>query len=228
MTSTNDNIPEDAGSRYHKLASRYLELLLHKQAATAIMLLLNTVQDGLPLKELYLQILQPTQYELGRLWQTGQINVAEEHYCTAATQQVMTRLYPRIFSTPKNGRVLVATCVWGELHEIGLRMVADLFELEGWDTHFFSSNTPFDELKQALGDYHANLLAISATMSAHIPEVHKLVSRTHDALFPTPVKIMVGGYPFNADPELWRRIGADGTAQGALEAVQEGSRLCQD
>ncbi len=213
-------------SGYHQLAARYLDYLLQKDADTAIPLLVNQVQNGMPLKELYLQVLQPAQYELGRLWQIGKITIAEEHYCTAATQQVMSRLYPVLFSTPKNGKVLVAACIKGELHEIGLRMVADLFELDGWDTHFFSASTPYSRTLQAVADNRADLLALSATMTSHVKDVEKLIEKAHSSNLPAPVKIMVGGYPFNTDPELWRKVGADGTARGAEEAVREGNRLC--
>jgi MerR family transcriptional regulator, light-induced transcriptional regulator len=216
----------ETGFGYHHLATHYLGLLLRKDADTAITLLLNAVEDGLSLKELYLQVLQPAQYELGRLWQIGQISVAEEHYCTAATQQVMSRLYPRLFATPKNGKVLVAACITGELHEIGMRMVADLFELDGWDSHFFSASTPYNQILQALVDNRADLLALSATMATNVKDLQKLMAKVHAAKLPIQIKIIVGGYPFNADPKLWRKIGADGTARGAEEAVREGNRLC--
>ena len=64
--------------------------------------------------------------------------MAQEHYCTAATQLIMSQLYPYIFTTGKNGRVLVGTCVSGDLHEIGVRMVSDFFEMEGWDTFYLA------------------------------------------------------------------------------------------
>lgn len=228
MNRSDHSIHAGKNSGCHTLAARYLELLARKDAETAIVLLLDAVQDGLPLKELYLQILQPVQYELGRLWQTGKITVADEHYCTAATQQVMSRLYPRIFSTPKNGKVLVAACGKNELHEVGLRMVADLFELDGWDTHFFSATTPHEQILQTIADTGADLLALSATLTANVPDIKQLIKEVRNTLLPAQPQIMVGGYPFHADPELWRRIGADSTAPGAEEAVREGNRLCPD
>ena len=224
-TAKSDNLEYSAPTHHH-LAAIYLDTLLEGDADTAINMLLESVENGLSLKELYLHVLQPAQYELGRLWQTGRISVADEHYCTAATQQVMSRLYPRLFSTPKNGKVLVAACIGGELHEIGLRMVADFFELAGWDTHFFSASSPPEQVLQALGNNRADLLALSATMASHLQEVKSMVDKVQAFNLPVPVKILVGGYPFNADPELWRRIGADGTASGAEEAVREGNRLC--
>lgn len=226
MRNTTCSNETEIGRGHHQLVARYLQILLRKDADAAIVLLLNAVEDGLPLKELYLQVLQPAQYELGRLWQIGQISIAEEHYCTAATQQIMSRLYPQLFSTPKNGKVLVATCIKGELHEIGMRMVADLFELDGWDTHFFSATTSHSTILQALTDNRADLLALSATLTCHVKHMQQLISTIHASTITPPPQIMVGGYPFNADPELWRRIGADGTARGAEEAVREGNRLC--
>jgi MerR family transcriptional regulator, light-induced transcriptional regulator len=226
MNSSEHTHTAEKNSVCHHLASRYLELLLRKDSETAIVLLLNAVHDGLSLKDLYLQVLQPAQHELGRLWQSGKINIAEEHFCTAATQQVMSRLYPLLFSTPKNGKVLVAGCSKGELHEIGMRMVTDLFELDGWDTHFFSATTPHSTILKALADNRADLLALSATLTSHVQDTQQLIATVHASTITPPPQIMVGGYPFNADPELWRRIGADGTARGAEEAVREGNRLC--
>ena len=94
------------------------------------------------MKDIYLQVFQRSQYEIGRLWQMNKLTMAQEHYCSAATQLIMSLLYPRIFDTKKIGARLVAACVQGDLHEIGLRIVSDFFEIEGWDTFYLGANTP--------------------------------------------------------------------------------------
>ena len=38
---------------------------------------------------------------------------------------------------PKNGLKFVGSCIDEENHEVGLRMVSDILELDGWDTYFF-------------------------------------------------------------------------------------------
>ena len=63
--------------------------------------------------------------EVGRLWQMNRLSVAQEHYVTAATQLIMSQLYPLVFRTARRDRRIVAACVGGELHELGVRMVAD-------------------------------------------------------------------------------------------------------
>jgi len=107
------------------LAHQYFAALLRGERHVSSRLVLDAVAAGTPVKEIYLHVFQPAQYEIGRLWQTNRISVAQEHYCTAATQLVMSQLYPQVFATTKNGRTLVATCVAGDLHEIGVRMVAE-------------------------------------------------------------------------------------------------------
>jgi len=38
---------------------------------------------------------------------------------------------------------------------------------------------------------------------------------------------MVGGPPFRAAPDLWKQLGADGSAESAAQAVELGDRLVQ-
>jgi MerR family transcriptional regulator, light-induced transcriptional regulator len=108
------------------------------------------------------------QYEVGRLWQVNEISVAQEHYCTAATQLVMSQLYPQLFASEKTAGTLVAACVAGDLHEIGLRMVTDFFEMAGWNTFYVGSNMPTEEIVDTLVLRRADVLGISATISSHL------------------------------------------------------------
>ena len=110
------------------VAKDYLEHLLKGERGMAGDKVLELVDNGIAVKDIYLKIFQPVLYEIGRLWQMNVINVAQEHYCTASTQMVMSRLYPFIFTGEKKGKKLVAASVSGELHEVGIRMIADIFE----------------------------------------------------------------------------------------------------
>jgi hypothetical protein len=80
------------------LAERYLELVRAGRRGEASDLILEAVRGGVHVKEIYLHVFQPAQWEVGRLWQTGQLSVAQEHFCTAATQWIMSQLYPWVFS----------------------------------------------------------------------------------------------------------------------------------
>lgn len=199
------------------LARDYLAALLRGERHAAGGLILAAADSGTSIQDIYLSVFQRVQREVGRLWQSNQIGIAQEHYCTACTQSIMAQLYPRIFSAEKNGRRLVATCVGGDLHEIGARMVADFFEMEGWDTFFLGGNTPTSGVLQQVAERAPHVLAISATMSFHAQGVAELIAATRAA--GNPPRILVGGPPFNSLPGLWKDVGADGYAPDAAGAV---------
>lgn len=225
------NIEVDLPSRItqenplHELATRYLNALLQGDRQAASSMILDAVQHGASVKDIYLHVFQPSQHEVGRLWQINQLSVAQEHYCTAATQLIMSQLYPHIFSTEKNGKSMVATCVSGDMHEIGIRMISDFFEMEGWDTFYLGANVPADSVVRSIKERKADLLAVSATMTFHVNAVRKMIEaiRKDDQVKSTIV--IVGGYPFNIAPSLWQEIGADGQATDAEAAVQLAHKL---
>ena len=206
------------------LAKEYLHELLSGDRRRARTLIFQALEEGMDVRELYLSVLQPVQQEVGRLWEINAISVAQEHYCTAVTQLVVSQLYPDIMTGPKNGLVLVASCVGRELHELGLRMVADFFELDGWDSRFFGANMPVDQVVAAIVDAKADVLAVSTTMLGHIDNVRQLVAQARSKC-EKELRILVGGYPFNQLPDLWKTVGADATARDAREAVDVVDRM---
>lgn len=208
----------DASNPHHALASSYLDALLDGRRHDATRIILDAVHAGAKVDDIYLNVFQQTQAEIGRLWQMNRITVAQEHYVTAATQFVMAQLYPFIFSAKRKGLRLVAASVGDELHELGIRMVADFFEMAGWDTYYIGASTPTRDLIATIADHRPNVVALSATLTTHLTRVAEVIDTLH--AIPDRPAILVGGYPFNLSPELWRRLGADGTAVDARGAVQ--------
>jgi methanogenic corrinoid protein MtbC1 len=131
----------------------------------------------------------------------------------------MAQLFPAIFDDAgKRGR-LVSTCVAGELHEIGARMVTDLFEMNGWDTVFLGADVPKESVIDTLIRHDAHILAISATLGSHLGDVAELIEAVRADPDCTGIKIIVGGAAFNADTAIWQRLGADGWAVDADQAL---------
>ncbi len=202
------------------LAHQFLDFLLGGNRQNASRLILETVQSGkMTVQEIYLNIFQKTQREIGRLWQTNQISVAQEHFCSAATQMIMSQLYPYIFNGARKDRRLVMACVGGELHEIGARMVADFFEMQGWDTYFLGANTPPDSILKTAQERNADILGLSVTMTFHIETARSIIETLRRSAN-NKTRVWVGGYPFNLSPQLWQNIGADGYAPDAESALQ--------
>ena len=209
------------------LANKYLSFLIKGNKQAALNIILETIEAGTPLKDIYLNVFQETQKETGRLWQLSKITVAQEHFITAATQLIMAQLYTYLFTSEKKNKTIIVSCVQGELHEIGARMVADLFEMDGWNSYYFGANTPNSSITKAIEIYRPDILAISATMTYNLSAVSELIERIRKNPNINYVKIMAGGYPFNLAADLWQNMGADGSARNAPEAIQLASTLLQ-
>lgn len=204
---------------FQELAQAYLQALLAGNRNLAGQLILNAVDSAEKVAQVYLHVFQPVLKEVGRLWQFNIVSVAQEHYCTASTQMIMSQLYPYIFSTQKSGKVMVAACAGGELHEIGMRMVTDFFEMASWDTFYLGANVPPSTIADTLIERNAGVLGISATMTYHLKLVREMIEIVRSSPECRQVKILVGGQPFNKTNSLWEAVGADGYASGPLEAV---------
>lgn len=222
---TGSYIAED--SKIGGTAARYLAELLRSDSRGAEAVISKAIEEGADIREIYLNVLQPCQREIGRLWQMGSLSVAGEHYCTAVTQRIISRLYPKLFSLSggRVGKVCVATAVGDELHELGIRMVSDFLEMAGWDTVYLGANTPAESVVRTCIDRSADLLAISTTLTMHLAEVRDLIGRIREDGSCLSTKVMVGGYPFNLADDLWRSVGADGYAGDAAEAVRQAADL---
>ena len=207
------------------LARTYIAELLDGERQTARRLIFDALERGVSVRDIYLHVFQPAQREVGRLWQTNRLSVAQEHFCTAATQLIMSQLHPHVFSGERNGHVAVVACVSGDLHEIGARMVSDFLEMEGWDTYYLGASTPVPSLIQTLVERRADVLAVSATITSHVRTVAELIRAVRSSPVGERVRILVGGYPFNVESGLWRQIGADAVARNAEDAAQIAGRL---
>ena len=104
----------------------------------------------------------------------------------------MSQLFPLIFNGDAKKKRLVSACVAGELHEIGARMVSDLFEMNGWDTVFLGADVPIDSAVDVVIQHNTHVLAISVTLGANLSAVSKLIAAVRANPACAKVKILVG------------------------------------
>lgn len=209
------------------LAAPFLARLLEGDRRSADAYVQDLVGRGMAIERVYLEVFQPSQEELGRLWLAGRIGVDKEHFCTAATQTIMSSFYPRLFSGPRSGRKLVAAGAGNELHEMGIRMVTDLFELHGWDTYYLGTNAPPESITASVRRNRATLLLLSTTMIMNLSALERTIELVRAENFGYHLTVIVGGSPFNRAPELWRTVGADGYAPDAGSAVAKAEELVE-
>lgn len=198
----------------------YVRALLAADLAAARGVVDDALAAGMPAAAIYLEVLQPTLYEIGRLWSRAEITVAHEHLATAAAQSSMARLAERLRERSRRvapGTALVA-CVSDELHALGGRMVADFLEADGWRVVYLGALTPGRELAALAAEHGAHVVALSAALAERVPSVAAMCAELR-ALDPPPY-VIVGGQAFGGSRERALRTGADAFAADAADAVR--------
>ncbi len=207
-----------------RLALSYLQKILEGNVVEAMDVVTGAAQSGFGPRAAYTDILLPAQREVGRLWHAGELSIAEEHMVTAATQRTMSVLVSQAARQPANGYTVVVAAVSGNVHDVGLRALADMYQLAGWRVIFVGSDVPMQEFPTMLTFFEADLLMLGATLATQIPRVEQAIRSIRERC-ERPVRVVVGGAAFDEAPDLWERIGGDGYAPTIDRGLEVGARL---
>ncbi len=205
--------------KWLKLKETFLTSLLEGSHRKAVELSLNNIHSASDLSEFYLQVIQPAMYDIGNLWEKGNISVAHEHLASAIVTRVMASLYPKFIILEQTKSSAIVTAAPNEFHEIGPRMVADMLEIDGWDINYTGANTPPESLVDLALAKQPFFIAISVGMPFNIDRTQKLIQLIRNQKQLNDTKIMVGGQCLKMSSQVRKAIGADGSGDSAKEAV---------
>ena len=209
-------------SSYEAEIQQYMQSLFDKDMRKTLSLIQEFTERGLPVTTIYVDILAESMRRVGELWHTARITVDTEHYCTSVTQMAMAQMYPLIFEGERNQKSVLCACPGTELHEMGARMVADLFENAGWDSIFLGAAVPESAMMEAIRTNQPDLVALSVTMPQHLITCQELVAAIRRD-FPN-LKIAVGGGAFSNTNQIWSQWPIDYYTTDARELLKIADR----
>lgn len=188
--SENETISATAEASYRK----YLDALLKGDRLRCREIFESWLKAGVDLSVVYQNLVQRSLYDVGSLWEQGKVSVATEHLATAITESLLNLVYPRLFARPRNGRVAVVSSLANEYHQIGGKIVADMFELHGWRSHYLGANTPSGDLLELVRTRKPDVVALSLTVYFGFDTLYQAVRELRNS-FPE-IPILVGGQAF--------------------------------
>ena len=174
--------------------NRYLSHLLAGDRFECRKIVESLLDANANIRDLYLQLFQRSLYRVGELWETNRISVATEHLATSITETLLTLAYPKLFSTEHIGKKAVISCGMNEYHQVGGRMVADILELNGWDSYYLGANTPTQDLVQYIDKTQPDMLGLSLSIYFNMPALVETIVEVR-ANFPR-LDIIAGGQAF--------------------------------
>jgi DNA-binding transcriptional MerR regulator/methylmalonyl-CoA mutase cobalamin-binding subunit len=117
------------------------------------------------LRDFLTEVVTPMNQAVGEAWFRGEIGIFDEHHYAEQMRRVLTTALGNLPPGSENLRVLLTT-VPGELHSLGLLMVACMLSLEGAQVLLIGVQTPLDEI--ARGALESGCSVVGLSFSAHM------------------------------------------------------------
>jgi methanogenic corrinoid protein MtbC1 len=177
-------------------------------------------QEGVAVEELLMNLLAPVARKLGDMWTKDQADFLQVTSAVCELHRLLHRLAPP-GSAPvvQNGPKALLMAAPGEQHSFGLLIVAESFRNAGWEV---TTGVPplLSSIRKVVGEIPYQLVGFSLSCETLIEPLKSAIAEVHERSCLRDTKVMVGGYAFEAHPELHRKVGADLFATDANQAVE--------
>ena len=165
-------------------------------------------------------------FDLGEMWKRGEVFLPEVVASAEVFKQCNAIVEPILLATrgpdDRGALVLMAT-VKGDLHDLGKNMVGAMLRTSGFEVHDMGKDVPADRIIASIRELNPKIVGLSALLTTTVPYQEVVIKALVREGLREDVKVMVGGAPVT--PEWAERIGADGYANNAPEAVEIARKL---
>jgi MerR family transcriptional regulator, light-induced transcriptional regulator len=159
------------------------------------------------------KIVQPLLEAVGERWQSGELNVADEHLVSESVRARLGHLLADTSGGPRG--VAVLACAPGERHELGLMMAAIALRGDGWNAVYLGSDTPAGEAVGMAERLSARVLGVSVSA----PERGEALEQAlRDVPRPPGLRLVIGGG--GASARLAKRLSASLAPRELTAAVR--------
>lgn len=163
-----------------------------------------------PTESVALALIQPSLIEIGEGWHRGDVSIAQEHFASTFLRQKLSALFNYALHEQR-AATIVCACAPGEMHEIGLLMLALFLRRRGYNVIYLGPNVPIDDLMTTLNQVHPALVCVSAASEETAKNLREIAQRVARLGQPHPI-FGFGGRVFTLDPQ--RREGIPGLYLG--------------
>jgi corrinoid protein of di/trimethylamine methyltransferase len=170
---------------------------------------------------------------VGERFETGEFFLPQLMLTGRALKAAMAVLEPSLQAAyaanpdlqKQSGTVVIGT-VHRDIHDIGKNMVSSMLTASGFEVHDLGVDVPIKTMLAKARDVNADIIACSALLTTSMPVMRDLLKLLEATGERGQFKVIVGGAPVTTT--YAEEIGADGTAENAIAAVQLAQRLISE
>ena len=166
-------------------------------------------------------------FDLGEMWKRGEVFLPEVVASATVFKACNELVEPVLLAQRKEGdevgRLVVLATVKGDLHDLGKNMVGAMLRTSGFEVLDLGKDTSADTIVSTIREKSPDIVGLSALLTTTVPYQETVLKTLEREGLREQVKVMVGGAPVT--PEWADKIGADGYANNAPEAVEIARKL---
>lgn len=149
----------------------------------------SLLDEGAVLKNIYVELFQKSLYRIGKLWDHNKLSIPEEHLATQIVETLIDRFAP--VGKSNSDKKVIVTCIDKEYHQIGAKMVSNIFELNGWKSYYLGASVPNKEILKFVKQVDPEIIALSWSLYLNLGRFLEVVD--HITRFFPAKKILIGG-----------------------------------
>jgi len=189
---------------YDEKLSTYLKALEAEDKKTAVKIykeILSSAEYGI--KEIYNDFIISPMKKWNCNFEEEDLCIWKEHIMSSILHTLVECTYPvisRLSSNYGNGKKVIITCPTEELHDLGIRIISDLFELSGYNVIYAGNNTPLKTIIKAIEYENPDIVIISVTTKYNLIFAMKIIKAIVEK---TPKqKIIIGGQGITGEEKI--------------------------
>lgn len=185
--------PKGGGRKQAPWAPRMTALLIKGEERSVLALMESVLRSGNDLQFLYFDVVTPAMVEIGRLWQTGQLDVFVEHRASGIVDRTAARIGARFSTSGVRKGTLLIGAPQGEMHVLSNGLLADLLQQAGWKVDNLGADVPIQSMVAA-AEKIPDLVGIclSISMTQNFPALNQTIAEIKQSSA-SHLPIFVGG-----------------------------------
>jgi methanogenic corrinoid protein MtbC1 len=203
--------------------SKYYGALQDTDRNRALAVVEEALSEGISPEDIVFQVVIPSiEHMLSYLVDTKGATLSQHYICSKVSSEVTDRLLP-IFTLKqeKKGTIVLGTAR-GDFHGLGKKIVGGCLTANMYNVHDLGINVEPEKFVDEALRVKAEIIGVSSMMvhttlgEQGARGVRKILNERG---LESHIKLIVGGAPYRFDPELYKKVNADGWSDNALEVV---------
>lgn len=174
-------------------------------------------------KTVVFEILEPLLVEWGKLWMQGKLSLAHGYLMGKVAEELFLKASQSgeflISQPPVKGTIIIGN-IEDDFHPLGRRLVSIFSKTAGWNVVDLGNDVMAETFIEKAVENNAQIIAVSAMMFTTAQNIAKVRTLLDKNALSGKIQLAAGGAVFKLRPELVTELGADGTADSAIDAPE--------